>query len=141
MSPLSILPPRHRAADTSSHAIFPGARPLSDRAPPSRRGAPSPAADRHRARRRQSLQRRTATHLPHWKIRPWPRHGLGTHPPARRRDRHGMGLRRLKDHASQRVLPAHHDHEGPRRGKRAAPETDEGDHRPGPRASLHPTQS
>ena len=133
MSPILSPSPRHTPADTASHNPDLSARPVADIASPSPRGRPSSPAGRHHVRGRRSGRQRTATHLPHWKIRPWPHHGLGARHLARRRDHDWMRLRRIKDHAPQ--CARDRDDAGPRRAPHdlgTVSEADEDDGKPPP---------
>ena len=137
MSPILPASPRHTPAGTSSHNPDAGARPMPDIAPPSPWGGPSSLGGRHHVRGRRSERRRAATHLPHWKTHPWPRHGLSTHHAARRRDRDWMRLRRIKEHAFQGARRRNDEglHRGPHH-EGTASETAEEEDGKAP-ASLH----
>lgn len=137
MSPILTPSPGHAPADTSAHDRHLGARTPPGIMPPSPGGGPSTPSSRDHVRGPRCARRQAATHLPHWKIRTWPRHSPDTRPPIRRRDRDWMRLRRVKDHVSQRLR--RRDDEGPRREPHdpgTVSEADEDDGKPPPASAT-----
>lgn len=129
MRPILTETSWHAPADTSSRGLKP-ARVAARIGRPFVKSCPARVSGRDHVRGRRPTRRRDAIHLPHWKIRRWPRRGLCPPHPARRRDYDWMSLQRVKDHSSSRVPPAHHGHEGPRRAPRdekRTPDADEED--------------
>ena len=142
MSLILTPSPGHAPADTSVHDRHLGARSPRDIMPPSPGGGPSTPSSRDHVRGPRCARRQAATHLPHWKIRTWRHHSPDTRPPIRRRDRDWMRLRRVKDHASQRLR--RRDDEGPRREPHdpgTVSEVDGDDGKPRLAAPLPPPKS
>ncbi len=130
MRPILIPSPWHAPAAPSSRGPEP-ARVAACIGRPFAKSRPARVRGRDHVRGRRPTRRRDAIHLPHWKIRRWPRRGLCPPHPARRRDRDWMSLRRVKDHSSWGVPPTHQDREGPRRAPRDGKRTPDADEEDG----------
>ena len=130
MNPTLTPSPGHVPTDPSQRNPDPRARVTPDIAPPAPENGPSTPSRRDPVRSPRFARRQAATHLPHWKIRTWPRHRLGTYRPDGRRHRDWMRLRRVKGPASRRTPQGRRDDEGLHQepyDDGTAPETGEGE--------------